>query len=145
MTREVATQLLGLIVLIIPLLAIQWNLAGTVKRRSPLLTPDSVARRWRLEIYSTAADAPKALADPADMPFPVKRVRSSKAFQTSFDAEDAWKSPRLELDVEVAEPFADDVLNGLLGTGYEVRFVSGDEAVVDARSRRLRIRALRFK
>jgi hypothetical protein len=144
-TREIATRLIGLVVLVVPLVAIRWNLAGTVRRRSSLLAPDRAAKRWRLEIYSLADDVTRALADPAEVPFPVKRVRSAKAVQSTTRLDEAWTLPRVELDVEVSEPFADHSLNGLLGTGYEIRFVTGNEAVVDAGTTRLRIQAFRFQ
>lgn len=142
--RDVSTQLVGLAILIVPFLAIQWNLAGAAKRRPAILAPRSGGARWRLEIYSTDDDVSAALADPADIPFPVKRVRSAKAAQAAFAPEEAWTLPRVELDVEVSDPFADDSLNGLLGGDHEVRFVTGNEAVVDRRLKRLRIRAFRF-
>lgn len=138
-----ATQLLGLVVLVIPLLAIQWNLAGNPEKRR-FLAPRGTNPRWRLEVYSNHDDAITALVDPADVPYPVKRVRSAKAAQASFDPEKAWTLPRLELDVEVTDPFTNDALAGLLGVDHRVRFVTGNEAVVDARRKRLRIRAFRF-
>ncbi len=142
--RDISTQLVGLLILVIPLLAIQWNLAGVAKRRPTILAPGTADSRWRLEIYSNQDDVLTALADPADVPFPVKRVRSAKAAQASFSPEKAWTLPRVELDVEVSDPFADDSLSGLLGVDHRVRFVTGNEAVIDARLRRLRIRAFRF-
>ena len=144
MTLEVATQLLGLVLLLLPLLAIRLNLAGNVERRSSLLPSAGGAKRWRLEIYSTSDDAVRALADPAEVPFPVNAVRSSKSDPSGISADRRWTIPRIELDVEVSEPFAADALNGLLGTDHEVRLVTGNEAVIDARSTRIRIRALRF-
>lgn len=144
MTLDVATQLLGLVLLVVPLLAIHWNLAGSVKRRSSLVPSTGGAKRWRLEIYSTSDDASRALADPAEVPFPVKRVRSPITDSSGVSHDQEWTLPRIELDVEVSEPFADDALNGLLGTDHEVRLVTGNEAVIDARSTRIRIRAFRF-
>lgn len=142
--RDVSTQLVGLVILVLPLLAIQWNLAGRTKRKPTRLSPATADSRWRLEIYSNDDDVLSALADPADVPYPVKRVRSAKAAQASFNPEKAWTLPRVELDVEVSDPFTDDSLNGLLGVDHRVRFVTGNEAVVDARLKRLRIKAFRF-
>lgn len=142
--RDVSTQLVGLLILIVPVLAIRWNLAGIPTRRSRILMPKSGDSRWRLEIYSIDDDLAVALADPADVPFPVKRVRSAKADVASVDPELAWTLPRVELDVEVVDPYAESALNGLLGTDHRVRFITGNEAVVDHRSTRLRIRAFRF-
>ncbi len=140
----IATQLIGLAVLILPLLAIQWNLAGP-ERRARFLAPASSGSRWRLELYSNQDDVLTALVDPADIPFPVKRVRSAKTARASFNPEKAWTLPRIELDVEVDDPFATDVLSGLLGTEHRLRFVTGNEAVVDASRARLRIRAFPYR
>lgn len=137
-------ELLGVVFLAFPIIAIKWNLAGRARAGSSLLAPESKRLRWRLEIYSTDDDALAALVDPADVPFPVKRVRSSKALQAADDPENAWTLPRIELDVEVIDPLADEALAGLFGSDHRVRFVTGNEAVLDARSRRLRVRAFRF-
>lgn len=142
--RDVSTQLVGLLILIVPLLAIRWNLAGAPTSRSKLLNPRSGEARWRLEIYSVGDEYASALADPSEVPFPVKRVRSAKADQAAATPELAWTLPRIELDVEVADPFAEHSLNGLLGIDHRVRFITGNEAVVDHRRSRLRIRAFRF-
>lgn len=142
MTLEVTNQLVGVLVLVVPLVAIHLNLAGTAKRRSSLLTPDRASTRWRLEIYSMAADASSVLVDPVEIPFPVKRVRSDRAAGDAPPAE-PWTQPRFELDVDVSQPFADDALESLFGSGHRVRFVSGSDAVIDVSSIRLRIRALR--
>ena len=82
------------------------------------------------------------LADPVDMPFPVKRVRSAKAGQAALAPEDAWTLPRVELDVEVPDPLADDALASLLAVEHRVRFVTGNDAVVDTERHRVRIRSL---
>jgi hypothetical protein len=139
-----STQLIGLLVMVLPLVAIQWNLAGDGRRRSKLLTPQNPRSRWRLEIYSNADDISSAMVELADVPFPVKRVRSLKAAQAQQEPEEAWALPRIELDVDVADPFADEALAGLLGAGHRLRFVTGNEAVIDTRPGRLRIRALRL-
>ncbi len=141
---QAALELLGVLFLAFPMVAIKWNLAGRQRPGSSLFAPESNRLRWRLEIYSTDDDALAALVDPADVPFPVKRVRSSKAIQADEDPENAWTLPRIELDVEVLDPLADESLAGLFGTDHRVRFVTGNEAVLDARSRRLRVRAFRF-
>jgi hypothetical protein len=139
------TQLIGVILLVLPLVAIQWNLAGTSRRRRNLLTPLNPRSRWRLEIYANedGLDVEAALADPADVPFPVRRVRSAKAERARSSPGEAWTLPRLELDVDVDDPLADESLSGLLSAGYTLRFVTGNEAVVDTGPGRLRIRALR--
>ncbi len=142
--RQVLVELLGLGLLVMPVMAIKWNLAGQVRRRSSLLAPENHRLRWRLEIYSNDEDVVSVLVDPADVPFPVKRVRSIKAERANLEPDAAWTLPRIELDVEVSDPLTDDSLTGLLGTDHRVRFVTGNEAVVDTHSQRLRIRAFRF-
>ncbi len=142
--HEASTQLVGLLFLVMPLIAIQWNLAGAANRRPNLLAPGTTGSRWRLEIYSNDGDVVSSLVDPADVPFPVKRVRSAKGEQARFAPETSWALPRVELDVEVSDPFADDSLSGLLGSEHQVRFVTGNEAVIDTRLMRLRIKAFRF-
>ena len=141
-------QLTGLIVLVLPLVAIQWNLAGNARRsdgrRWPLAPRDQ--QRWRLEIYSNEDGADRSLVDRADIPFPVKWVRSAKGELGRQAGRNAWALPRLELEVTVDDPFTDDVLSGLFGVEHHVRFVSGNEAVIDAREeRRVRVRALPFR
>jgi hypothetical protein len=138
-----STQLIGLLVVVLPLVAIQWNLAGVSTRRSRLVTPENRRTRWRLEIYSNNDGIAAALPDLADVPFPVKRVGSAKQRKADRRPDRAWTLPRVELDVDVADPFAGDALEGLRGVQHRLRFVSGDEAVVDAPAGRLRIRAVR--
>lgn len=142
--REISTQVLGLAFLIVPLVAIRWNLAGVQRPRSNILAPEAAGARWRLEIYSVGDNVLSALTDPADMPFPVKRVRSAKAAQAASSPDAAWTLPRVELDVEVDDPFADDSIAGLLRVEHRVLFVTGNEAVVDTDAERLRIRRIRF-
>ena len=142
--REISTQVLGLVFLIVPLVAIRWNLAGVRLKGSAILAPEVAGARWRLEIYSVGNDAASALTDPADMPFPVKRVRSSRAEQAKFSSDAAWMLPQVELDVEVADPFDDDSIAGLLGVEHRVLFVTGNEAVVHTDSEQLRILRFRF-
>lgn len=141
-------QLTGLIVLVLPLVAVQWNLAGNTKRGPgrnwPLGPRDQ--QRWRLEIYSNNDGADQSLVDRADIPFPVKQVRSAKGELGQQAGRNAWALPRVELEVSVDDPFTDDVLSGLFGVEHHVRFVSGNEAVIDARNdRRIRVRALPFR
>ena len=138
------TQLIGLLVLIVPLVAIQWNIAGRTRRGPSILAPQANQTRWRLEIYSTSELAAEAMVDPVDVPFPVKRVRSAKVAQAAFSSEPRWTLPRVEVDVEVVDPFADDALTGLFGDDHELRMVTGNEAVVDTPVARLRIRSFRF-
>jgi len=141
-------QMTGLIVLVLPLVAIQWNLAGNARRSDGRRRPfaPKVQQRWRLEIYSNADGADRGLVDRADIPFPVKQVRSAKGELGRRAVHNAWALPRVELEVTVDDPFTDDVLSGLFGVEHNVRFVSGNEAVIDAREdRRLRVRALPFR
>lgn len=142
---DVLLKLLGVAVLALPVMAVRWNLGGMGRRRSTLLAPESAKQqRWRVEIYSTDDSAEAALVDPAQVPFPVKRVRSAKGDRALHQPETAWALPRVELDVEVDDPLADETLAGLFGEDHRVRFVTGNEAVIDTRSLRLRVRALRF-
>jgi len=137
-------QLAGLAVLIVPLLAIQWNLAGRTGRR-PRLAPRREQQRWRLELYANSPGAERAVVDRADIPFPVKQVRSARGELARADPSRAWALPQLEIEVVVDDPFTDDVLSGLFGVEHQVRFVTGNEAVIDARGgRRVRVRALPF-
>lgn len=139
-------QLSGLAVLVLPLVAIQWNLAGN-RRRAPrrLLSPKE-QQRWRLEIYSNQNEAEDSLVDLSDIPFPVKWVRSAKGELARKGGRNVWSLPRLELEVSVADPFTDEALSGLFGVDHYVRFVSGNEAVIDTRNDcRLRVRALPFR
>ena len=141
---EVVLQLLGLTVLVVPLIAIQWNLAGRTGRRARL-SPLRDQQRWRLEIYGNQPGAEQAVVDGADIPFPVKQVRSARGELARSDLSRAWALPQLELEVVVDDPFTDDVLSGLFGVEHHVRFVTGNEAVVDVRGdRRVRVRALPF-
>jgi hypothetical protein len=143
---DVVRQLVGLVFLVVPLAAIQWNLAGTRSRhhdgRRRFVAPRE-QQRWRLEIYSNQPGAEGALVDRADIPFPVKQVRSARGELASSGQTMAWALPQLELEVDVDDPFTDDVLSGLFGVEHNVRFVTGNEAVIDARSQwRIRVRAL---
>lgn len=139
-------QLTGLLVLVLPLVAVQWNLAGNVKRRPNRLVSPKEQQRWRLEIYSNQDGAEHAIVDRADIPFPVKQVRSAKGELAQKTSTNSWALPRIELEVDVEDPFTDDVLSGLFGVEHQVRFVTGNEAVIDARGdRRVRIRALPFR
>ena len=143
--RETLVQLIGLLFLLLPLAAVQWNLAGRRRERTPLLSPKK-QKRWRLEIYSNRDDAETALVDRADIPFPIKQVRSARGELAQSAGANAWSLPRLELELDVDDPFTDEVMSGLFGSDHLVRFVSGNEAVVDAGVRsRLRIRALPFR
>ncbi|MEM7272329.1 MAG: hypothetical protein AAF547_04550 [Actinomycetota bacterium] len=140
-------QLTGLLVLVLPLAAVQWNFAGNRRRSAPrrLLSPKE-QQRWRLEIYSNQNEAEGSIVDRADIPFPVKQVRSAKGELARQEGRNVWALPRLELEVSVADPFTDDVLSGLFGVEHHVRFVSGNEAVIDARNQcRVRVRALPFR
>lgn len=137
-------QLAGLAVLIVPLLAIQWNLAGQPGRRARL-APRREQQRWRLELYANSPGAERAVVDRSDVPFPVKQVRSARGELARSDPSRAWALPQLELEVVVDDPFTEDVLSGLFGVEHQVRFVTGNEAVIDARGgRRVRVRALPF-
>ena len=143
---DFAIQMTGLLVLVLPLIAVQWNLAGNRKSRRPWLISPKEQQRWRLEIYSDQAGIEGVLVDRADIPFPVKQVRSAKGELARNLSSNAWALPRLELEVDVDDPFTDDVLSGLFGVEHHVRFVTGNEAVIDARgARRVRIRALPFR
>lgn len=140
--REPVLQILGLLFLVVPLLAVQWNMAGRRKSRSRLFRPRTRSR-WRLEIYSNSDNVARALADRADIPFPVKQVRSARGQLAQRIGGGAWSLPRLEFEIDVEDPFAPEVLTGLLGPDHQVRFVSGNEALVDARgASRLRLRVL---
>ncbi len=143
--RDTLMQLLGLILLVLPLVAIQWNLSGRRDRRVPLLSPRQPAR-WRLEIYSNADDVQHALVDRADIPFPVKQVRSARGELAQTAGPNAWALPRLELEVDVDDPYTVEVVTGLFGPDHFVRFVSGNEAVIDVPGpARLRVRALPYR
>jgi hypothetical protein len=62
------------------------------------------------------------------------------------DEVNAWALPQVELEVVVDDPFTDDVLSGLFGVEHQVRFVTGNEAVLDTRGdKRVRVRALPFR
>lgn len=142
--RETSMQLLGLLFLVLPLAAIQWNLGGS-RRRSGAADP-SEQRRWRLEIYSNKADIGNVLADRADIPFPVKQVQSARGQLALTAGANAWTLPRLELEIDVEDPFTDEIVSGLFGPDHHVRFVSGNEAMLDVPDHpRLRVRALPFR
>lgn len=142
--RDTLMQLLGLVFLVLPLVAIQWNLTGR-RRRVPLLSPRQQAR-WRLEIYSNSDGVDEALVDRADIPFPVKQVRSARGELAQTAGTNAWSLPRLELEIDVDDPYTDEVVTGLFGPEHQVRFVSGHEAMIDVPGPvRLRIRALPYR
>jgi len=142
--RETLTQLLGLLLLVLPLAAIQWNL-GRSRRGGAGLNPGRQPR-WRLEIYSSHANVENVLVDRADIPFAVKRVQSARGRLAETAGANAWKLPRLELEVDVEDPFADEIVSGLFGSDHFVRFVSGNEAMIDLPDNpRLRVRALPFR
>jgi hypothetical protein len=138
---DLLINLVALLVLIVPLAAIQWNLAG---RRSPsrLGFGPSQRDRWRLEIYSNADGIGQAVVDPADIPFPVKLVRSARGELAQTAPVASWSLPQIELEVAVDQPFADDVLDGVFGGKQRLRFVTGSEASLDIEDARVRIRAL---
>ncbi len=139
-------QLTGLAVLVLPLIAVQWNLAGRSGGRGWRLVSPKEQQRWRLEIYSNQDGAEDAIVDRADIPFPVKQVRSAKGELAQKADNKAWALPQLELEVVVDDPFTEDVLSGLFGVEHHVRFVTGNEAVLDAKGdKRVRIRALPFR
>ena len=141
--RELLLQILGLLLLVVPLVAVQWNMAGRGKSRSTPLFRPRARSRWRLEIYSNSDNVADALSDRADMPFPVKQVRSARGQLAQRIGGKAWSLPRLELELDVEDPFAPEVLTGLLGPDHRVRFVSGNEALVDGGGpSRLRLRVL---
>lgn len=141
----ILTQMLGILIFVVPLVAIQWNLAGNRKNRVPGFL-DAKTHRWRLELYSNDADIAEHLADRADIPFPIKEVKSARGRLAERPGSNVWALPRIEFDVDVDDPLTDDALSGLFGPDHQVRFVTGNEAVVDARgNRRVRLRALEFK
>ncbi len=139
-------QTTGLLFLVVPLIAVQWNVVGgPAQRRRRLIRPRE-QQRWRLEIYSNQDGAEDAIVDRADIPFPVKQVRSAKGELAQKADVNAWALPQVELEVVVDDPFTDDVLSGLFGVEHQVRFVTGNEAVLDARGdKRVRVRALPFR
>ena len=144
--RDTLVQIAGLLVLVLPLIAVQWNLAGNRRRKQPRLVSPKEQQRWRLEIYSNHDGAEKAIVDRADIPFPVKHVRSAKGELAQHDHANTWALPRVELEVNVDDPFTDDVLSGLFGVEHNVRFVTGNEATIDARGQqRVRVRAVPFR
>lgn len=139
-------QLAGLLVLVLPLIAVQWNLAGNRRRKKRRLLGPKEQQRWRLEIYSNEDGAEDVIVDRADIPFPVKHVRSAKGELAQQENANTWALPRVELEVNVDDPFTDDVLSGLFGVEHHVRFVTGNEAMIDARGQqRVRIRAVPFR
>lgn len=139
-------QITGLVFLVIPLIAVQWNVLGSGKKGKRRLIRPKEQQRWRLEIYSNQQHAEETIADRADIPFPVKQVRSAKGDLAQKADINVWALPQVELEVVVDDPFTDDVLSGLFGMEHQVRFVSGNEAVLDARGdKRVRVRALPFR
>ena len=141
---DVLLKLVGVLALGLPVLAVRWNMSGVGRRGSKLLTPENRRLRWRVEIYSTDPQVEAVLVDPAQVPFPAKRVRSVKAERAQRDPGTAWALPRVELDVEVVDPLTGESLAGLFGTDHRVRFVTGNEAVVETGSVRARVRVFRF-
>lgn len=143
---DYVVQLAGVLVLLLPLIAIQWNLAGNRHRNQRRLVLPKEQQRWRLELYSNDEGAEAAIVDRADIPFPVKHVQSAKGALAKQKNVNAWALPRIELEVNVEDPFADEVLSGLFGIEHHVRFVTGNEAMIDARGdRRVRLRAVPFR
>lgn len=141
-------QITGLLFLVVPLIAVQWNIVGSGKKPTRRLLRPKEQQRWRLEIYSNQDQAEDTIVDRADIPFPVKQVRSAKGelAQQSDGGTNAWALPQVELEVVVDDPFTDDVLSGLFGVEHQVRFVTGNEAVLDAKGdKRVRVRALPFR
>lgn len=130
-------QVTGLFVLVLPLVVLQWDMDRRGPRRS------RHRWLWHLELYSNQDDITGVLVDEADVPFPVRQVRTSKGEQARFSPGTAWARPRIELDVDVAHPFTDEALRGLLGHDHQLQFVSGNEAVIDTNQGRIRIRAYR--
>lgn len=136
-------QILGLTLVIVPLLAVQFDLAGRRQGHRRLALRPRSTGRWRLEIYSNFDDVARALGERADMPFPVKQVRSARGRLAQRIGTEAWSLPRIELEIDVDDPFAPEVLAGLFGPDHRVRFVSGNESMVDAAGpSRLRLRVL---
>ena len=143
---DFVVQMAGVVVLLLPLIAIQWNLAGNRNRGQRRMVLPKEQQRWRLELYSNDDSAQHAIVDRADIPFPVKHVRSAKGELAQQVNVNAWALPRVELEVNVDDPFTDDVLSGLFGVEHRVRFVTGNEAMIDARGdRRVRLRAVPFR
>ena len=60
---DFVVQLAGVIVLVVPLVAIQWNLAGNRNRGQRRLVLPKEQQRWRLELYSNDDDAQHAIVD----------------------------------------------------------------------------------
>lgn len=144
--RDALVQVLGLVFLIVPLIAVQWNLAGNKRRGSSRFLPGRDRHRWRLEIYSSTDDVEGALVDRADIPFPVKQVTSARGRLAQRPGANAWALPRLELDVDIDDPFTDEALAGLFGADHQLRYVTGNDAVLDTANRtRVRVRALAFR
>ncbi len=143
--RGVLLQIVGVALMLLPLAAIQWNLTGDrATRRSS--GAEQSGQRWRLELYSNHADIEQAMNGVADIPFAFKRVRSARGELASQHPERAWSLPRIELEVDVEDPFSAEALVGLFGPEHSVRFVSGNEAVVDPRhAGRIRIKAIQHR
>ena len=142
--RSTITQLLGVLFLVVPLMAIQWNLGRSSRRNTE---PDPKhQRRWRLEFYSNQESVENVLVDRADIPFPIKQVQSARGQLAQTAGANAWTLPRMELEIDVDDPFTDESVTGLFGPDHYVRFVSGNEAMIDVPGiPRLRIRALPFR
>lgn len=143
--RNVLLQLLAVAMVLLPLAAVQWDLTGRRPGRR-LASTESVGHRWRLELYSNHSDIEDAMNNVADIPFAFKRVRSARGELAERHPERAWSLPRIELEVDVADPFSEEVLVGLFGPSHSVRFVSGSEAVIDPdRAGRIRVRAIQHR
>ncbi len=143
--RNALLQVLGVVLMLLPLAAIQWDLTGKRSgRRSSTL--EGQGHRWRLELYSNHSDIEQAMNGVADIPFAFKRVRSARGELASQHPERAWSLPRIELEVDVEDPFSADALIGLFGPEHSVRFVSGNEAVIDPENAgRIRVKAIRHR
>lgn len=104
----------------------------------------SMKPRWRLEIYSMEDHAVEALRIAESSSLAVSIVGSGNDDHSAVPSDLRWTEPRLELDVDVMDPFTDESLTSLLGPDHRLLFVTGHEAVVDKGSTRLRIRRFRF-
>ena len=110
--RDILVQVIGLVFLIIPIIAIQWNLAGSQNKRG-LFGLLRNQPQWRLEIYSNSVGAASSLVDTADIPFPVKQVRSARGELAQTGNASVWSLPQVELEVDVEDPFATEVMEGM--------------------------------
>lgn len=141
--RLITVHLIGSIMLQ-PAMARPWTRNG---RRGRLLNPvvrSSNAPRWRLEIYSMDENAAALLNLSEGVSVPPRVAPFTNGYSEPESSATRWTRPRLELDVDMMDPFTDESLTKLLGPGHRVRFVTGNEAVVDTASTRLRIRRFRF-